>query len=941
MPDQVRATHIVGGEITYKYLGNDIYHIKLKLYRDCHKGLAIYDTIAAIGVFNNENVLVNTLWIKYPGSDTLKPELTNPCLSIPPDICVQEAIYEGDFALPPMPGGYQLAYQRCCRNHSINNIVDPGATGATYHIAIKDTGIVKINSSPYFNNFPPILICQNEPLIFDHSATDPDGDSLVYALCMPYHGAETTNPMPQPPNAPPYAFVTWQSPFSTNDPLGGVPLKIDPQTGLLTATPSQIGQFVVGICVEEYRNGVLLSTNKRDFQFNVRYCPPVPAVSVPSFENHCGNAPIKFNSASLNAISFNWDFGISGISTDTSSEVSPTYTFPDTGSYKVQLIVNKNYSCADTSYTTINVWALPKADFSANNGCRDVPLLFKDNSKGNGDKVTGWKWDFNDGSFDNTQNPSHLYVGTGLYSVMLTATTFRGCKDSLRKNVVAYDLPIPEFNTSVLCDGQPVSFKDLSQTVDTILQWDWDFGDGAIAETQHTQHTFQKNSSGISVKLTTTSVHGCIGLISKPLVFNPLPKINFTTGNDCAGKFIDFNNTTTITTGTVANWKWQLGDGATDSLMHTRHSYLLAQNYNVKLKGISDKGCADSLTQSITVYPNPVARYKHTNQCANYINNFIDASSINTNDIIAWQWTFGDGTKSFEKNPMHVYTTDSIYIVTLKVTTSKNCTDSIVKKTPVFPKPKADFSITSPIGCEPLSSKFLLANTKDSTGTYVWNFGDGTIFNGMKPSHIYKKNGSYNVSLKVISSQGCRDSSVQLKAVTVHPKPLANFAPSPTITTLESAQITVKDLSERAVAWRWDFGDGHLASIQNYQHSYSDTGKYRISLLVESKHGCADTISKIIYIKPTFTFYLANAFTPNDDHTNNIFYGYGTGILKYQFMIFDRWGEKIFETTDLNAGWDGTINGRIAQSDTYIYKVELKDVFKRAHIYVGKVTLIR
>ncbi len=940
---QSRATHIIGGEITYTYLGNDKYHITLKVYRDCFHGVPPFDAQAAIGIFDSSNVLLKTLYIPFPGSKVLKPVLNTPCLTVPPDICVEEAIYEAVVLLPPIPGGYQLAYQRCCRNNSINNIISPGGTGATYYIIIKDTTVVKTNSSPYFNNFPPILICQNEPLIFDHSATDPDGDSLVYSICLPYNGADSINPMPQPPYNPPYPYVQWKSPYSTNDPMGGIPLTINPQTGLLTGTPNTIGQFVIGICVEEFRNGVLLSTNKRDFQFNVRYCPPVPTVSVPSFKIHCGNSPVIFNNTSINAISYDWDFGILGISTDTSTIPDPKYTFPDTGSYNVRLIVNKNFSCADTTYTTVTVSPNAKAAFNFSNACVNNLLPFHDSSTVTGGWISKWFWQFGDGKSDTLQNPSHMYDFANSYNVTLIATSNKGCKDTVVKTAIAYDLPVPNFNNPVVCNGQPVAFTD-SSTIknDTIINWLWDFGDGTNSSSKNPKHGYPIGNVSYNVTLTTGSNHACFGTITKPLTFNPLPLVNFNVGNDCRNKKVPFTNLSTISKGALVKWQWDFGDFVKDSLKNTQHAYAAAQNYTVKLVAISDFGCKDSLSKTNTIYPKPAANFTHNNQCSNYSNSFNDSSYVSGNDINSWKWNFGDGSTSQVKNPTHIYTTDSTYIASITVTTSKGCIDSIKKNVNVYPAPDASFLTTSPKGCIPFNTSFSPLVTKDSIGTYIWNFGDGSTSTGMHPIHQYKNSGSYSVSLKVISSQGCKDSSTANGMITIYPLPKADFTLSPEETTLDFPTIVFKDKSTGARQWEWNFGDiSPIDFTRNPTHNYNDTGFFKIILMAINEFSCTDTASDYVYIKPTFTFYVPNAITANNDGTNEIFYGYGTGILQYELLIFNRWGEKIFETHNLYEGWDATFQNRLVQEDIYVYYITLRDVFKKTHRYVGSVSVIR
>jgi hypothetical protein len=186
---RLSATHIVGGEIQYECLGFNAatqvgtYRIILHVYRDCFNGQAPFDQQAAITIFQmgptvSEWVTVNPT----PVITNIPPETNNPCLIPPNNICVEEGLYVATVNLPYNPAGYTITYQRCCRNNTIDNVINPGQSGSTYTIFLSGQAQLTCNSSPEYSAFPPIVICNNQPLVFDHSATDAQGDQLVYSL---------------------------------------------------------------------------------------------------------------------------------------------------------------------------------------------------------------------------------------------------------------------------------------------------------------------------------------------------------------------------------------------------------------------------------------------------------------------------------------------------------------------------------------------------------------------------------------------------------------------------------------------------------------------------------------------------------------------------------------------------------------------------------------
>ena len=344
------ATHIVGGHLGYTYLGHgDWYKITLTLYRDCQNGVPAYDNPARVAIFNQNGVFVDSLNMYNVDSMNVPIVSNNPCLVMPVGLCVSRAVYTDSIQLPAISGGYTLAYQRCCRNAAILNIMNPTAVGATYSCFISETALLQHNSSPVFSGLPNPVICNNNLIDYDHSATDVDGDRLVYKLCTPHDGASQASPIPTQSamSPPPYTNIIWQPPFDINNMLGGsAPLNINAITGRLTGTPSIIGQFVVGVCIDEYRNNALISTTKRDFQYNVAQCGNLGVTPAYAINTQCGNTTVSFANQTVGAAtSYEWDFGVQNSTNDTSSLFSPTYTFPDTGSYVITLTVHSANQC--------------------------------------------------------------------------------------------------------------------------------------------------------------------------------------------------------------------------------------------------------------------------------------------------------------------------------------------------------------------------------------------------------------------------------------------------------------------------------------------------------------------------------------------------------------------------------------------------------------------
>jgi len=308
------ARHIIGGEMTYKCLGNGDYEIEMQVYRDTLGGGADFDSPAFISIYRcGTNLDCSTL--DQGDQNTAfgvplfsqRPVLPNDLLCLegdPPG--VEEGLYRfklSDFgiSLEQSSDSYFIVYQRCCRNIGINNIRNADDRGSTFYVEITPLAQQECNSSPVFNNFPDLVICQNFETLFDHSATDPDGDSLVYYFAKPLDGGGNdtrfmpnsctgSSPIPPcPPNAnsaPFFTELTYTGPlFHETFPLGksdvggvNTTISIDSMTGIISGIPSIAGLFVVTVVVEEYRDSILLSTIRRDFQYTVGESVPVSEI---------------------------------------------------------------------------------------------------------------------------------------------------------------------------------------------------------------------------------------------------------------------------------------------------------------------------------------------------------------------------------------------------------------------------------------------------------------------------------------------------------------------------------------------------------------------------------------------------------------------------------------------------------------------------------------
>lgn len=319
-----------------------------------------------------------------------------------------------------------------------------------------------------------------------------------------------------------------------------------------------------------------------------------------------------------------------------------------------------------------------------------------------------------------------------------------------------------------------------------------------------------------------------------------------------------------------------------------------------------------------------------------------------TNSTIAgstYQWTGPNGFSSSLQNPnispsTLLATGEYILFVTANGCTSPDTTVVLIKPVPI-----ADFSYDITEGCVPLKVHFEDQSTP-LNNTALWNFGDGSFSTSTNnTSHMYIKDGTFDVSL-ISSTNGCSDTILKTQIIDVFANAVPFFIASPDTATIFDPTISFINLSSNSNSYVWDFGDMSQSTVKNPFHTYLDVpASYEVQLFATNEHECADSIIlKIVIIEPLL-FYVPNSFTPDGDKYNGIFLPVltsGMDKTTYQMQIFNRWGETVFQTKDINIGWDGTYKSELAKEGTYTWSLQFKDKFTaKRYIYNGNVNILR
>ena len=630
--------HIIGGEMYYVCLGDDpaipgnkLYLITMKVYRDCQGGGQDFDSLpgtepGTVTVYQGSSTVpvIETFVIPAPTVTTIPPDAGNPCVIIPTNVCVEEGIYFWEMSLLESTETYTLVYQRCCRNSTISNIYDAFENGATYTVDIKPLGQNECNSTPVFNEFPPIIICVNEPLMVDQSATDAEGDQLIYEFCAPLKGGGLNGGdygfnglYPNPDAPPPYTPVDYVLPnYSELVPLLGDPVvSIDPLTGMITGTPTTQGQFVVGICVSEYRNGELLSVVQRDFQFNVTYCEPTVTGALEGdliddtyVYNFCAEPTVSIINESYQSQfidEYLWQFELED-SIWSFSTVDLDVTFPGPGSYPGIMVLNPGTQCYDTVSIQINITPSLEPDFATEyDTCIAGPVIFTDLTSS--EIIQNWLWDYGDGNTSNEPAPVYEYDEPGLYPINLTVWDTLNCEYSMDGEVNWYPAPrviIFQPSSAIGCSPLDITFTNLSTPIDSTYEIVWEFGDDSLSFELSPDHTYLIPGN-FSIRVEVTSPIGCyeeaffpnwIDVDSMPVADFYFTPPSYISNFNPTVEFTDYSRR-------AAAWDWTFGDFGSTILQNPEFTFPDTGKVDVQLTITHYHGCVDTIVKTVDVAP--------------------------------------------------------------------------------------------------------------------------------------------------------------------------------------------------------------------------------------------------------------------------------------------------------------------------------------------------
>ena len=1026
LPFTANATHIVGGEIGYRCLGGNQYEITLRVFRDCFNAnpTALFDDPGIIGVYASNGLRLSNISLRPIGNDTLSEGLDSCYTSFINSVCVHTTVYKSVITLNPRVGGYHFVYQRCCRNTTISNIVNPTEAGATYDILLTEAAMQKCNSSPVVNSWPPVYVCANQELNVNSAATDVNNDSIAYKLCAPLVGGTLQRPQPIPPTAPPFQPVIWLSPtYSLANVLGGNnPLTIDVNTGIMKGVPPVLGQFVVAVCLEEYDRSTknLLSVVRRDFQYNVVNCS-VPQATFEAPKEVCVDSKLTLKQSTPGAKSVEWYLGEPGAEKLIAKGDSVNLTFTAAGKNRITLYYEKGTACQSTFSAVIDAIAIdvistPLAgqnsvvcrgsNFEVNiqnkqvnrsltydwqtNGnlvsgqgsslatfkmdaptlitlnlsnalgckstlifpvdihasiqsnintgvqlCRDVATVTNENFN----KNLSYNWLPKNGlSNPNIGNPVITLNSSQIYSVKITNPETK-CDTTISFSAIVKpfgaDPGIDSLSTVCYNVG-----KQINPKFNNTLIYSWSPAKGLSETTKGNPTVILKESMSYTVKIQNPA-SGCDTIITVRVEVSPmLPVVELDTTLDfCPGipKRVNLPESSLVT------YLWSPSTGL-DNVNVANPTFTLKNNqiYTVK---ITDPKTNCNLVWKVTAQVSPEATIsagKDSTLC-NYGPYTLTATSSLP---LSFQWSrlpdFSNnlGNQATLKRDTFSRGENTFYF---KATDAKGCfwRDTVViNSVPVEASMPDNYVVCKPVDLTTVTIKDNDPN--QGLKNYSWfPVNSLTTKPNEGPNAIYKINATTLVNVNFENKYGCKKTlETQLELIDLKVN-VATDKETLIKGNNEIANISVTGCTDCAYAWTPSTGL-NATNTASVRATPQDTTIYKV---VVSKKGCKEektiriNVDNVNCGEPNI--FVPNAFTPNNDGNNDVLKVRGRWISKLQFVVYNRWGQEMFTTTDLNNGWNGVFKGNEVAPDVYNYFLQVTCLDNKIFTKRGNTSLIK
>jgi gliding motility-associated-like protein len=660
---------------------------------------------------------------------------------------------------------------------------------------------------------------------------------------------------------------------------------------------------------------------------------------------------------------YEWFFGDG----QTSTGISPTHQYLSDDTFLVKLIAKSNHNCLDSVSRIAVVYPMPKVLFTINNSSQCLSgnqFSFTNKSEISSGSLM-YHWFFGDGDSVQSQHATHSYKTSDSFDVKLIASSAFSCNDSIQRKVYIHPMPIADFsiNDSAQCfNDQNFIITNKSTISIGNLTYRWYIDKDSFNTTNLQLSILQPGT--LNLKLRTSSDFNCPDSLTKTLIVHPAPLASFSVNDSIqclAINSFSFVNTSVIQSGSMT-YLWRIESANITGLQPINYKFSDWGKFPVRLISTSDMGCTDSTESMLYVYPNPVSAFIYLNNCIEDTMWFFDKSYSDSGSVNQWYWDFKNGQTSSVQNPFRVFYDSGRKAVKLISTNNFGCSHDTTRFFRIEAHVLAPELERATVEQDefvliewspPIEGKPLTYHLEKSADSMIWNPVSDINYtvNDYNDHQTNVDKGSYFYRLTVTDS--CNFTS-----------PYSNIGKTILLTLDSSQEFPV--LSWTAYEY-WPSGiERYELQIAGYSKWTDPKAKYfmpfesyvqpeivkdSLSKLNDENY-CyrvvayrqsdqLESVSNEVCVPAISHMFIPNAFTPNNDGLNDVFKPAGMYILEYKLQIFNRWGEQIFESSDINSGWDGRFKGSECPTDNYFYQVSAKGTNGKSLKKAGAVLLLR
>lgn len=622
-----------------------------------------------------------------------------------------------------------------------------------------------------------------------------------------------------------------------------------------------------------------------------------------------------------------WDLDGNGQFDDATGNIV-NHSFGGANTYPVGLKIVLSNGDMDSAYQSVVINPIASADFTWSEVCDGTGMPFNDNSSISGGSIVSYEWEFSgDSLYDDATGASVPYTFPmhGTYNVGLRVTSDSGCVSIVSKNVLVNPNPTVDFVYTDVCIGDSTEL-DASASVVTgsISSYNWELnGDNMYNDAvgQSVSHEFI-NSGNYLVYVRATTNKGCNATASHLVTVAPIPYISFDFDSTCVGLSVLFNNQSFSPVGTMS-YDWDFGDNGTSDAVDPSHVFQSSGNFNVKLVGTSNYGCADSVTETIHVYPTPQADFTYTDVCFGQTTNFTNSSKPLGSSIESYQWFFGDNGQDFVTNPTHTYNTADSFDVSLVVYSTDGCRDTLTQTVHVWELPEAEIVPNWSLSfCDGDSVGLFVAPEPDED--VLWSTSDDGNMIWVHTS------GTYHVLF--YDNHGCKDRDT----VEVVVNELPDLTTNNDTTVGLGFEVPMEVMGASSYEWK---PSTYLDDPYSSTPISDPLETITYTVVGTDEYGCVDSTTVTITVDANYDFVTYNLFSPNGDNVNDYFEVKNIDLYPdCEVIVYNRLGSKVFEQKGYTNDWDGTFEGKPLPDATYYYVIKCDGTEK---VYKGPISILR